>query len=78
MLPEYDWNASVEAIRRCDLLLVLGTSLVVYPAAGLPDYRPWNARMAIINREATPLDAEAQLMINGDLCEVMTAITMNE
>ena len=75
MLPEDDWNASVEAISRCDLLLVLGTSLVVYPAAGLPGYRPWNARMAIVNRDPTSLDAEAQLVINGDLCEVMEAVS---
>jgi NAD-dependent deacetylase len=74
MLPEHDWNASVDVISRCDLLLVLGTSLLVYPAAGLPGYRPWNARMVIVNRDPTPLDAEAQLVINGDLCEVMAEI----
>jgi NAD-dependent deacetylase len=77
MLPEYDWNASVEAISRCDLLLVLGTSLLVYPAAGLPGYRPWNAKMAIVNRDPTPLDHEAQIVINGDLCEVMEEIISN-
>jgi len=75
MLPEHDWNASVAAISRCDLLLVLGTSLVVYPAAGLPGYRPWNARMAIINHDPTPLDSEAQLVINDDLCRVMQEIS---
>lgn len=75
MLPEYDWNASVEAISRCDLLLVLGTSLVVYPAAGLPAFRPWNARMAIINHDPTPFDSDAQLVINDDLCRVMQQVT---
>ncbi|HSR88415.1 MAG TPA: Sir2 family NAD-dependent protein deacetylase, partial [Pontiella sp.] len=75
MLPEYDWNASVEAIGRCDLLMILGSSLTVYPAAGLPGYRPWNARMVIVNRDPTPLDVEAQLVINGDLCEVMQAVS---
>lgn len=75
MLPEYDWNASVEAISRCDLLLVLGTSLLVHPAAGLPGYRPWNAKMAIINRDPTPLDPEAQLVIHDDLCETMESVS---
>ena len=75
MLPEYDWNASVEAISRCDLLLVLGTSLLVYPAAGLPGYRPWTAKMVIVNRDPTPLDAEAQLVIHEDLCEVMVTVS---
>ena len=75
MLPEHDWNASVEAISRCDLLLVLGTSLLVYPAAGLPGYRSRKARMVIINRDPTPLDHEAGLVINDDLCEVMGTVS---
>jgi NAD-dependent deacetylase len=76
MLPEADWNASVAAISRCDLLLVLGTSLAVHPAAGLPGYRHWNAKMAIINRDPTPLDHEAQLVIHNDLCGVMESVSM--
>lgn len=74
MLPEYDWNASVEAISRCDLLLVLGTSLLVHPAAALPGYRPWNARMVIINRDPTPLDSDAQLVIHEDLCATIESV----
>lgn len=75
MLPDYDWNASVQAISRCDLLLVLGTSLLVHPAAALPGYRSWNARMVIINRDPTPLDSDAQLVIHDDLCATMEAIS---
>jgi NAD-dependent deacetylase len=75
LLPEYDWNASVDAISRCDLLLVLGTSLLVHPAAALPGYRSLNARMVIINRDPTPLDSEAQLVIHEDLCEVMETVS---
>ncbi len=71
MLPEYDWNASVAAICAADLVLVLGTSLVVYPAASLPACRSWNAKLVIINHDPTPLDSEAQLVIHEDLCEVM-------
>lgn len=75
MLPENDWDASVRAIRAADLVLVLGTSLVVYPAAGLPDYRNLNARLAIINHDPTSLDAEAQLVIHDDLCRVISSIS---
>jgi len=59
---------------EADLVLVLGTSLQVYPAASLPGYRPWNARLVIINRELTPMDDEAQLVIHDDLCEVMSRL----
>ena len=75
MLPENDWTASVKAMSEADLVLVLGTSLAVYPAAGLPGYRKWNARLVIINRDPTPMDHEAQLVIHDDLCKTMRAIS---
>ncbi|MEI6891883.1 MAG: Sir2 family NAD-dependent protein deacetylase [Pontiella sp.] len=75
-LPEYDWAKSEHAMREADLVLVLGTSLQVYPAASLPSYRPWDARLVIINQEPTPLDGEAQLVIHDDLCEVMERVTI--
>lgn len=75
MLPEYEWQKSVKAMSEADLVMVLGTSLTVYPAASLPGYRPWNARLVIINRDPTPMDREAQLVIHDDLCEVMGEIT---
>lgn len=75
MLPEYDWNASVRAMSEADLLLVLGTSLVVYPAASLPGFRHLNTKLVIINREPTPLDREADLVIHDDLCETMKSVS---
>lgn len=74
MLPEADWDAAVHAIRTADLVLVLGTSLVVYPAAGLPTYRNANAKLIIINHDPTPLDSEAQMLIHKDLCDVLSTI----
>ena len=71
MLPEYDWDCSVRAISSADLILVLGTSLSVYPAAGLPGYRRPDSKLAIINHDPTPLDCEADFVINDDLCAVM-------
>ncbi|WP_372845615.1 NAD-dependent deacetylase [Pontiella sp.] len=70
-LPETDWQAAVQAMTQADLVLVVGTSLSVFPAAYLPDYRPLNARLAIINRDPTPLDGEAQIVIRDDICDVL-------
>ena len=74
MLPEYDWNASSAAIHRAELLLVIGTSLTVYPAATLPDYRSLDTPLVIINRDPTPLDDRATLVFHEDICEVMGAL----
>jgi len=71
MLPEHDWNASVKAIAQADFVLVLGTSLAVYPAAGLPGYRKRNAKLAIVNRDPTPIDREADLVIHDNLCVIL-------
>ena len=76
MLPEADWNASVDAIRRSSLVLVLGTSLTVYPAASLPEYRPAHSRLVIVNRDPTPLDDAAHLVIHDDLCATLSAVSI--
>ena len=46
MLPQDAWNGAVEAMEQCDLLLVLGSSLVIYPAAELPAIRMKRLRTA--------------------------------
>lgn len=74
LLPEPAWEAAICAISRADLVLVLGTSLSVRPAASLPAYRPADAELVVINRDPTPLDAEAQLVIHGDLCATLAAV----
>jgi len=69
----------VEAMRRaqamaesCDLMLAIGSSLQVYPAAGLPVLaRRSGARLVIINREPTELDRLADLVINDDIGDVL-------
>ena len=60
---------AVEAIRRADLLIVGGTSLVVYPAAGLLNYYE-GSRLVLINKDPTPADSRADLVIHGRLGEV--------
>jgi len=57
----------------CDLFLVLGSSLVVYPAAGFPMIAKRNgAKLAIVNREATDLDGYADLVLHDEIGPVMT------
>lgn len=58
--------ASVEAISSCDMLVVGGTSLVVYPAAGLVRYFRGDD-LVIVNREPTPADDAADLVISCDI-----------
>lgn len=58
----------------CDLFLVLGSSLVVYPAAGFPLLAKRNgAQLAIVNREPTELDPYADLVLNDEIGPVMSA-----
>lgn len=64
---------SVMAIRSADLLIVAGTSLTVYPAAGLIRYYRGN-RLVLINRDATPFDEEADLVIHDRLGNVFSQL----
>ena len=60
---------SVHAIADADLLIVAGTSLTVYPAAGLIRYYGGN-RLVLINRDATPYDSYADLVFHNSLGEI--------
>jgi NAD-dependent deacetylase len=63
------------ASLNCDLFLVLGSSLVVYPAAGFPLFaKKHGAALAIVNREPTDLDSYADLVLNEDIGPVMTDV----
>ena len=72
-LDETTMEGAVEAIAGADMLIIGGTSLAVYPAAGLIRYCRGN-RLALINKSATPYDREAGLVINASLGEVLGAI----
>jgi NAD-dependent deacetylase len=61
---------AAEAIAEADMLMVGGTSLAVYPAAGLVQYYRGN-RLALLNRTPTPLDAKADYVAHGDLGVVL-------
>ena len=62
---------SVNAIADADLLIVAGTSLTVYPAAGLINYYR-GSRLVLINRDATPYDDRADLVIHDTLGNVFS------
>ena len=60
---------SVRAIQEADVLIVLGTSLVVYPAAGLIQYFHGD-KLVLINRDATPYDSQADILIHNTFDQV--------
>ena len=68
MLPQDAWDKSVEAAEQCDLMLVFGSSLVVYPAADLPSVAiSCGARLVIVNLEETGYDHKADVVVRGML-----------
>ena len=64
---------SVMAIRQADLLIVAGTSLTVYPAAGLINYYRGN-RLVLINRDETPYDRYADLVFHESLGDIFSQL----
>jgi NAD-dependent deacetylase len=72
-LPEDKWLASIKAISECDTLIVGGTSLTVYPASSLIRYFR-GTNLILINRDPTPFDSLANLVINDSLGKVFKTI----
>lgn len=68
-LDEDNITAAIEYIRNADMLVVGGTSLGVYPAAGLIDYYRGD-KLVLINKSQTPYDGKADLLINVPLADV--------
>lgn len=66
-------DKSVDAIYNADMLIVAGTSLTVYPAAGLVNYYRGH-RLVLINRDETPYDHRADLVIHKELGEVFSQL----
>ena len=61
---------SVHYIANADVLIIGGTSLTVYPAAGLIDYYQGN-KLVLINKSVTPMDSRADLVISGPIGEIL-------
>ena len=66
-------SGAVRAISEADMLIIGGTSLVVYPAAGLIDYYRGN-KLVLINKSSTPRDNAADLVINDKIGEVFSVL----
>jgi NAD-dependent deacetylase len=68
-------EAAFALAREADLLLVLGSSLVVYPAAAIPETMAARGEpMIIVNREPTPLDAMATVALRGEVERLLPAL----
>ena len=71
-MPEAEMERAAYAAKRCDLMIAIGSSLVVYPAAGFPiAAKRSGAQFVIINREETEQDQIADLVINAEIGETL-------
>jgi NAD-dependent deacetylase len=74
-LPAKALQQSIDHSRQCDLLIVVGSSLVVYPAAYMPVYaKESGAAVVIVNLTATDFDHQAEVVVHGKAGEVMPLI----
>jgi NAD-dependent deacetylase len=74
-MPEREMRRAEEMVLECDLFLTVGSSLVVWPAAGFPLMAKRNgARLVIINREATEFDAISDLVVHDDIGTVLSPL----
>lgn len=70
-------EASVKAISQAEVLIIGGTSLAVYPAAGLIDYFRGDA-LVVINKSSTPRDRNADLLIKDPIGQVFSQLKVNK
>ena len=68
-LQDWDMEEAVRFIRKADMFIVGGTSLTVYPAAGLVDYYR-GKKLVLVNKSATPYDSSADLVIHESIGKV--------
>ena len=74
-MPEQAMARAQAAIEACDLCIVLGSSLTVYPAAGFPEYaKRLGAKLAIVNREETHLDNLADVVVREHIGPTMALV----
>ena len=66
-------RGAIHAISHADVLIIGGTSLTVYPAAGLIDYYNGN-KLVLINNSVTPMDSRADLLVQGPIGEIFSQL----
>ena len=75
LLPVAAYERAAAACRACDVLLIVGSSLEVYPVAGLPALAAeGGARLVIVNRDPTPCDSLAEVVVRGSAGTVLPAL----
>jgi NAD-dependent deacetylase len=75
-MPEEETRRAFAEARKADMLITVGTSLRVYPAAGIPgEARGHGGKVAIINNQPTELDHQADLIVRGASGEILSALT---
>jgi NAD-dependent deacetylase len=75
LLPEAAWQRALVAVRGCDVLLVVGSSLQVTPAASLPqEALDHGGRLVVVNRESTPYDRAAAVVVRGEAGPALSAM----
>jgi NAD-dependent protein deacetylase/lipoamidase len=74
-LPEETLREAIRRAQNCDLLIVIGSTLVIYPAAYVPTYAAEaGAKLAIVNLTPTPFDQYAAVVIRGKAGEIMSRV----
>ena len=75
LLPEPAMLEAQSLAENCDLMLCVGSSLEVYPVAGLPQIAlAAGAKLAIVTQGPTPYDGDAEIKLDGDVVEEMSAM----
>jgi NAD-dependent deacetylase len=75
LLPPDVFDEAARRAARCDLFIVIGSSLIVYPAAQMPEYAvDAGAKLVIINLSPTPMDVQASVLIRAKAGEVMPGV----
>jgi NAD-dependent deacetylase len=78
-LPHEIWRAAEEAAKNCDALLVVGTSAVVYPAAGLvPLARSYGAKVVEVNLQPSPISSIVDVQLTGPAGKVLPALIQEQ
>ncbi|SER73457.1 SIR2 family NAD-dependent protein deacylase [Salisediminibacterium halotolerans] len=72
ILPQRDWETALHEIKQADLVIVIGTSLEVYPVAELPSLT--SGKTVYINKEAPPLASAFDIVLEGKAGEILQAI----
>lgn len=78
-MPEREMARAQEATLACDLFIAVGSSLVVYPAAGFPVMaKEHGAKLVILNREPTDIDRYADLVVNDEIGPALSSAVLGD